>query len=281
MDIKESSCPDICFFYFSLGNYKITPPVSASVHIAPDEYEFFFCLEGSFAITKNSGDFMNVSHNELLMISDDSILRSIQITTPLSGILIKMNKNSIYSLSENKSHIKKFMQIHEHCILFRNSLWIQSLFFTLNQLPENRKTDYCILKVKELIYLLSNDNHLFFDENVSHCKNNFLTNTVREMKKYMEAHLDEKLTIDYMSSRFHVSPTTFKLTFKYLYGKPVHSWLQEQRMQLAADYLHSTSMSVLQISQSVGYEGVSQFNAAFKRYFGMTPTQYKNISYNI
>jgi len=37
-------------------------------------------------------------------------------------------------------------------------------------------------------------------------------------------------------------------------------------------------MPIQQIAQAVGYEGMSQFNAAFKREYGMTPGQYRKMS---
>lgn len=42
--------------------------------------------------------------------------------------------------------------------------------------------------------------------------------------------------------------------------------------------LCTTRMPIQQIAQAVGYEGMSQFNAAFKRAYGMTPGQYRKIS---
>ena len=97
----------------------------------------------------------------------------------------------------------------------------------------------------------------------------------------MEQHLDEKLTIDYLSRRFHISPTTLKSYFRSIYGQPIHRWLQIQRMKKAANLLYTSAMSILQVAQSVGYEGVSQFNVVFKRYYGVTPGEYRKMSNSI
>ncbi len=65
-------------------------------------------------------------------------------------------------------------------------------------------------------------------------------------------------------------PTSFKKYFRAMYGQSVHRWLQHQRLERAAQLLR-TRLSVLQIAQSVGCSGLSQFNAAFKQHFHLTP----------
>ena len=44
------------------------------------------------------------------------------------------------------------------------------------------------------------------------------------------------------------------------------------------ELLEATSMTALQVAQAVGYDGVSQFNPAFRRQYGCTPTQYRKMS---
>ena len=94
----------------------------------------------------------------------------------------------------------------------------------------------------------------------------------------MEAHLDEPLTISALSRRACLSATIFKAGFRRLYGLPVHAWLRQRRMERAAELLRDSSLSVLGVAQSVGYSSASQFTAAFRRQYGVTPAQYrKNV----
>ena len=52
----------------------------------------------------------------------------------------------------------------------------------------------------------------------------------------------------------------------------------QQRLRRAQELICTTRMPIQQIAQAVGYEGMSQFNAAFKREYGMTPGQYRKMS---
>ena len=46
----------------------------------------------------------------------------------------------------------------------------------------------------------------------------------------------------------------------------------------AAELLRDSSLSVLGVAQSVGYGSASQFSAAFRRQYGMSPTVYRKMS---
>ena len=86
------------------------------------------------------------------------------------------------------------------------------------------------------------------------------------------------LTISALSRRACLSATIFKAGFRRLYGLPVHAWLRQRRMERAAELLRDSSLSVLGVAQSVGYSSASQFTAAFRRQYGVTPAQYrKNV----
>ena len=56
------------------------------------------------------------------------------------------------------------------------------------------------------------------------------------------------------------------------------AFLVQQRLRRAQELICTTRMPIQQIAQAVGYEGMSQFNAAFKREYGMTPGQYRKMS---
>ena len=94
-------------------------------------------------------------------------------------------------------------------------------------------------------------------------------------RRYMEDHLADPLTIPALSRMAMLSATTFKDAFRRLYGLPVHAWLRQRRMERAAELLRDSSLSVLGVAQSVGYGSASQFTAAFRRQYGMTPAKYR------
>jgi transcriptional regulator GlxA family with amidase domain len=61
---------------------------------------------------------------------------------------------------------------------------------------------------------------------------------------------------------------------RYLSETPV-AYLTRWRLQLVAQMLESTSSSVAQIADGVGYESEPSFNRAFKREFGLPPAGFR------
>ena len=78
--------------------------------------------------------------------------------------------------------------------------------------------------------------------------------------------------------RAYLTATTVKEGFRRLYGLPVHTWVRQRRMERAAELLHTPELSLEGVAKAVGYSSVSQFIAAFRQQYGLTPGQYrKNV----
>ncbi|ASC72643.1 AraC family transcriptional regulato [Halomicronema hongdechloris C2206] len=71
----------------------------------------------------------------------------------------------------------------------------------------------------------------------------------------------------------------FKLKrgFRQVFGTTVFGYLHQCRMEKAQWLLEQGIDSVAQVAQAVGYASPSQFSAAFKRKFGVTPRAYKSL----
>lgn len=72
--------------------------------------------------------------------------------------------------------------------------------------------------------------------------------------------------------------TRFRKLFKEQTGKSPGEYLRDMRMNLAARRLLLSAESVNDIAYSVGYEDANFFIRVFKKYFGVTPNQYRKIS---
>lgn len=71
----------------------------------------------------------------------------------------------------------------------------------------------------------------------------------------------------------------FKLKrgFRQVFGTTVFGYLHQCRMEQAQRLLETGADSVTQVAQAVGYASPSQFSAAFKRKFGVSPRTYKSL----
>ncbi|HYL83344.1 MAG TPA: helix-turn-helix transcriptional regulator [Candidatus Angelobacter sp.] len=88
------------------------------------------------------------------------------------------------------------------------------------------------------------------------------------------------LTIRDLALEFHLSPSYLQRLFKHETGVCMGEWLNEQRLQRAAQLLANSYMSVKEIAHSVGYEHASSFIRAFERRFMEAPARYRKHCYH-
>lgn len=98
---------------------------------------------------------------------------------------------------------------------------------------------------------------------------------IREVHRELTQNLDRRMTIDELSRRYLMNPTTLKQVFKAVYGTSLAAHMKEHRMGKAAQLLRQTELPVAEIAHMVGYESQSRLTAAFKEYFGLTPKEYR------
>ena len=176
----------------------------------------------------------------------------------------------------NTDQVRRWMASRGGCAVEGPSPWSQAAFADLDRLPQSERARWCVWKSVELLYLLSAPEEPAAE--MAPVLDQEMIRTLAETRRYMEEHLDEPLSISTLSRRACLSATTFKERFRRLYGLPVHTWLQQRRMERAAELLRDSSLSVLGVAQSVGYSSASQFSAAFRRQYGMSPTVYRKMS---
>ena len=73
-----------------------------------------------------------------------------------------------------------------------------------------------------------------------------------------------------------MSEKYFSAFFKNKKGINFSVYLEGVRMRHAQEALAAGELSVAQIAQTVGYANPNTFYKAFKRYTGVTPSQWKN-----
>ena len=253
------------------------------LRLEPLHFEVLFCLAGMVTLTRRDGSVLRLGTRQVLLLTDISDLTDARVETGLKGVLVAVDARGaraslkaicylLGGLALNTDQVRRWMVSRGGCAVEGPSRWSQAAFADLDRLPQSERARWCVWKSVELLYLLSAQGEPAA-EMVP-----VLDQELAETRRYMEAHLDEPLSISTLSRRACLSATTFKEGFRRLYGLPVHTWLQQRRMERAAELLRDSSLSVLGVAQSVGYSSASQFSAAFRRQYGMSPTVYRKMS---
>lgn len=93
--------------------------------------------------------------------------------------------------------------------------------------------------------------------------------------RYMNDYYNEKITCELLASRAYLSTGYFHRIFKEVTGKSPIGYLQDIRLQKAAELMSDSSLTVRQTASAVGYSDMKHFYRIFSRKYGKTPKQYQ------
>lgn len=106
--------------------------------------------------------------------------------------------------------------------------------------------------------------------------NALLNRECTRIKNYLDANYAENITLDTLASLSHMNKYYLAHAFtKYIGFSPI-TYLLQKRIQEGKSLLESTSYSISQISDTLGFSSQSYFSQAFKKATGKTPVQYRN-----
>ena len=97
-----------------------------------------------------------------------------------------------------------------------------------------------------------------------------------ECHSYILSHPAGGDGIKALSSRFALSSTLLRSCFKAVYGLPLGLFIRQTRLSHAAQLLaEDSSLSIGEVASRVGYANHSRFASAFRRLYGLTPSEYR------
>ena len=259
------------------------------LRLEPLHFEVLFCLAGMLTLTRRDGSALRLGTRQVLLLTDISDLTDARVETGLKGVLVAVDARGareslkaicdlLGGLTLNTDQVRRWMVSRGGCTVESSTHWSRAAFADLDRLPQRERARWCAWKSVELLYLLSAQDEQGTDVLLGSMPDRNIARSLAETRRYMEEHLDEPLTIPALSRRACLSATTFKEGFRQLYGLPVHTWLRQRRMERAAELLNTSGLNLEGVAKAVGYSSVSQFAAAFRQQYGVTPGQYrKNV----
>ena len=101
------------------------------------------------------------------------------------------------------------------------------------------------------------------------------TQRLKTLLQWLSAHYTEELRVADAAGVCSFSASHFMRWFRQMTGQSFVAFLNEYRLNAAAEALQATDETVLTIASRCGFENLSYFNRAFKAHFGMTPREYR------
>ena len=98
---------------------------------------------------------------------------------------------------------------------------------------------------------------------------------MEESLHWLEQHYTERITIDQLVAYMGYGKSRFFTLFKELTGVTPIEWLIRLRIDRSCALLKESALSVVEISQRVGFDDPSFFARSFRRRMGLSPTAYR------
>ncbi|WP_234572466.1 helix-turn-helix transcriptional regulator [Rhodohalobacter sp. 614A] len=100
-------------------------------------------------------------------------------------------------------------------------------------------------------------------------------NKMHAVKEILLNNLDQSYTLDDLALKAGTNAFTLKKGFKEIFGTTVFDFWHDIKMQQARKMLLEEGLAVYEVSEQVGYKYPQHFTTAFKKKFGVVPSDLK------
>ena len=98
---------------------------------------------------------------------------------------------------------------------------------------------------------------------------------INKVVAYINNHLDETLDLKTLANEAALSDFHFHRIFKALKGEALGGYITRLRLEATARLLRYTALTIEEIAFNIGYETPASLSKAFKKQYGISPTEYR------
>ena len=244
---------------------------SQLVHAHRDVLELFYVLKGEgqyivggkkYIVRSGSLVVCNVGvmHGEEPFRSDVMesfccVLRNVSVPGLPPDTLTQPSQNPVFYFPEDEGAVGHIM----------------AALYNLNR--EGGHAAECRLLSEALLWLVTEkiESRWQTHEEMKHNAEEFLQNVTL----YLDEHYHEPISLKELAERFHISQYYLAHIFKDEIGLSPMKYVLYRRIGESQNLLMNTAMPVGEISDRLGFSDNCHFSTTFKKYVGVTPSQYR------
>jgi AraC-like DNA-binding protein len=245
------------------------------------EYEIIRILEGTFTISLDEKEF-RAEQGDVIFINSGTLHAGVPENCVYECIVFDMNM-----LMKKDTVSQKFIQdIMNHIINikeffpkdtseFHRTVW--QLFDVMDKKKYGYQliTQGCLYQVIGLIL----ENSDFVTDSLQTPQNHRRILQLKQVLEVIENSYSSVITLEELSKAAGMSPKYFCRFFQEMTHKSPIDYLNYYRVERACYQLLNTDTSITDITYNVGFNDLSYFIKAFKKYKGITPAKYRKTNY--
>lgn len=232
--------------------------------------EIFFVTNGSGSFTVENQTFP-ISKNDMIIVSPHIYHHE---DSSLEGALeyIALGVDDFTLIHDNKE-IPYFLQKFNH---YKDDIEI----YLNNILKESQNKEYGYQNIcQSLLNIILSKiiRHSKYTLDITHNQTVPLNREAYQIKDYIDNNYCENITLDLLAQITNLNKYYISHIFKDTLGISPINYLIQKRLNVCKSLLKTSSLSISEISEAVGFSSQSYFTQTFKRYTDLTPNQYRQI----
>ena len=100
------------------------------------------------------------------------------------------------------------------------------------------------------------------------------------LQRIEENYHNPEFSLQFLADEMKFTENYLSIVFKQGTGENISFYIEKMRMKEAGHLLVNTDMLIKDIADQVGYYNLNTFYKAYKRIYGVTPSQYRNLHKN-
>lgn len=196
--------------------------------------------------------------------------------------LICPNQLTYYKADDNEPWLYRWIEFNgsiAESVLKSGGLDINSPIFSDNKNHSVGNAMYDITKLDEAQFENIMQKLWALVNCISHSQQtHIITDSEEYIKKaelFIKTNLHKKISVSEIAKYVGIDRSYLSRLFNVYLGTSPQNYIISLKMTAASKYLTSTSMSIKEVSQSVGYFDTHIFNKNFKNKFGMSPSDWR------
>lgn len=108
------------------------------------------------------------------------------------------------------------------------------------------------------------------DANIENC-----AYVIQNIEKYIEENLDKKLSLTDIAESIHMNKSYISRMFKEKAGENLFDYINKRKIKKAKQLIKNNELRMYEIALNVGMEDTAYFSRVFKKYEGISPSEYQ------
>lgn len=267
---------------FEIYYYKDNTLAGVDSH-THDYYEFYFFLEGDVSL-EIAGRIFPLRFGDVVLIPPGTphqpYIRDSR--TPYRRFVFWVTGEYLNQMMETSvayGYLMQYVRTKGEYIFHNDRIGfneIQTKVFRLieetrgNRFGKDARVSLCvsdlILHLNRIVYEQKHEKHPQAEQAL-----------YESLTDYIGEHLDEELSLDSLAGEFYVSKYHIAHVFKDHIGISIHQYIMKKRLSACRDEIRNGT-KITEAYLMYGFKDYSGFYRAFKKEYGMSPREWKEIN---